>query len=113
MSAVVPRFPSTRSLSRLSDTLPPKRDAVLIVHANTVPAGLVALQGFEAVPRRHHEDVSHETCPDARWDVPGSTLASDDAGTRQTSSRLRGQQFDHIRRNTGQLGLRESVACLN
>ena len=28
-------------------------------------------------------------------------------------SRLRGQQFDHIRCNAGQLGLRESVARLN
>ena len=32
-------------------TLPPKRDAVMIVHANAVPAGPIPLQGFKAIPR--------------------------------------------------------------
>jgi hypothetical protein len=38
-------------------TLPPKGDAVLIVHANAVPAGTVALQGFKTVSRRHEQIV--------------------------------------------------------
>ena len=38
-------------------TLPPKCDAVLIVDANAVPAGTVALQGFKAISRRHEKIV--------------------------------------------------------
>ncbi len=38
-------------------TLPPKGDAVLIVHANAVSAGAVALQGFETVACRHEQVI--------------------------------------------------------
>ena len=59
-------------------TLPPKRDAVLIVHTNTVPASPIALQRFEPVPRRHHEVVE-----------PGRSIEQLQLSLRASPQRLR------------------------
>jgi hypothetical protein len=37
--------------------LPPKRDAVLLVHPNAVPPGLIPLQEFESIPRGNDKIV--------------------------------------------------------
>jgi hypothetical protein len=65
-------------------TLPPKGDAVLIVHANAVSAGAVALKGFEAVACRHEQvvqpgrrveqfELSLDSPPQRLRDPPGGT----------------------------------------
>jgi hypothetical protein len=41
--------------------LPPKRHSVLLIHANAVAAGLVALQQFETIPCRRDE-IIQPTC---------------------------------------------------
>jgi hypothetical protein len=37
--------------------LPSKRDAVLVVHADAVPPGLVSLQGLQPIPGRHQQII--------------------------------------------------------
>jgi hypothetical protein len=64
--------------------LPSKRDAILLVHANTVTAGLIALQQLKTVAGRNDEVIEAnggvdqfqfplDDSPQLAWDSPSGT----------------------------------------
>jgi hypothetical protein len=67
--------------------LPSKRDAILLVHANTVTAGLTALQQLKTVAGRNDEIIEAnggvdqlqfplDDSPQLTWDSPSGTSIS-------------------------------------
>src|ERR1700738_1717410 len=67
--------------------LPSKRDAILLVHANTVTAGLIALQQLKTVAGRNDEIIEAnggvdqlqfplDDSPQLTWDSPSGTSIS-------------------------------------
>jgi hypothetical protein len=83
--------------------LPVKRDPVLLIHSNAVPACLIALKQFKAISGRHHEIIEATRCikqpqlplhdpPDGTRNSPSGTGIS---LTKQVGGCFVGERLNH------------------